>query len=291
VAWHLIRNDRALATLCFVSAICTGVGLALVLYAGGAFTPGEFSRGRMALVALIALYPLTLVSVFLNVAIATAAAAALDGKRLDLGDALGAARDRFPQIALLSLFLAGVGFLLSELAARLPGGGKLAAWLLGAAWGLATIFAVPLMALEGADATAALQGSARLIKSRWGEGIVGTLAIGVLPALIAVPGGLLLAAGFLARESEPALSGALFVLGISALGLVSGFSLGARGVFGVALYRHATGLPATAFPTTDLEFPFEPRNRRMRQRWRAYLVWLLVFLVLLPILIVALRGS
>ena len=245
----------------------------------------------MALVALIALYPLTLISVFLNVAIASSAAAVLSGDRIDLREALGAARARLPQIALLSLFLAGVGFLLSELAARVPGGGKLATWLLGAAWALATIFAVPLVALEGASATAALRGSARLIKSRWGEGIAGTIGFGVLPALIAVPAGALLGIGFAVRQSEPALSGALLTVGIVALGIVSGFSLGARQVFAVALYRHATGQPAAGFPTADLDYPFELKNPRKGRRWRAYAIGLFVFLVVLPVLIVALRGG
>jgi hypothetical protein len=51
--------------------------------------------------------------------------------------------------------------LIGEIANRLPGGGRLAGWLMGAAWGLATIFAVPLLALEDARPVEALRGSAR----------------------------------------------------------------------------------------------------------------------------------
>ena len=49
-----------------------------------------------------------------------------------------------------------VGVVISEIASRLPGGAKLVGWLAGAAWGLATIFVVPILAMESVGAVSAV---------------------------------------------------------------------------------------------------------------------------------------
>ena len=137
VAWAMIRRDPTMLALAFIGIAGATVFTALIFLLGGYFshTPGE-DDGRMGLVALIALYPSVLVSVYFNVALASAASAAFDGERMDVGEAMRIAWGKRARIAAWSLITAFVGAIISEIASRLPGGAKLVGWLAGAAWGL-----------------------------------------------------------------------------------------------------------------------------------------------------------
>lgn len=121
-----------------------------LLYFSGYLSSPTHSRGDLALAAIVGIYPMTFLSVFFNVALAGAAAASFDGRPIGVREALGISWKRLGRIAQWSLLAAGAGLLLEQIASRIPGAGRLASWLLGAAWSLATIFAVPLLALEGA---------------------------------------------------------------------------------------------------------------------------------------------
>jgi hypothetical protein len=261
-AWQLMRRDPTMIALALLGTGCGAVGAALMLYFGGYFSHEVHSRGHLALVALIALYPLTFISVFFNVALASAAQASFDGNRIGLGEALGASWRRLGHIALWSLLAAGVGLVLSEIAARIPGGGRIVAWLFGAAWGLATIFVVPLLALEDAGPIDAVRSSAHLVKSKWGEGLTGLVGIGAWTAVVAIPAAILLGAGVAVNVRHPASGVAMIAVGVIALILVSALAAATRQVFSVALYRYATGAPTGGFALTDLERPFELKKRR-----------------------------
>lgn len=116
---------------------------------------------------------MTFLSVFFNVALAGAAAASLEGRSIGVREALGISWKRVGRIAQWALLAAGVGFILEQLASRIPGAGRLASWLIGTAWSLATIFAAPLLALEGPGPVETAKQSFGLIKGKWGEGITG----------------------------------------------------------------------------------------------------------------------
>ncbi|HEX3609817.1 MAG TPA: DUF6159 family protein [Solirubrobacterales bacterium] len=261
-AWRLMRRDPTMIALALLGTGFGALGAGLMLYFGGYFSHGVHSRGHFALVALIALYPLTFISVFFNVALAAAAQASFDGRRLGLGEALGASRRRLGHIALWSLLAAGVGAVLSEIAARIPGGGRIVAWLFGAAWGLATIFVVPMLAIEDAGPIEALKGSARTVKDRWGEGLTGLVGIGAWTAVVAIPAAILLGAGLVVNIRHPASGVAMIAVGVIALILVSAMASATRQVFSVALYRYAIGSPSDGFATADLERPFELKRKR-----------------------------
>jgi hypothetical protein len=235
-------------------------GAAVVFYAAGYFSGASHARSHLILPWLIALYPLTLVSVFFNSALASAAAAHFDGGRLTVGEALGAAFSRIGRIALWSLLAAGVGLVISEIASRIPGGGRVVGWLMGAAWSLATIFVVPLLVLEDAGPIEALRGSAHLIKQRWGEGLTGVVSIGAWTALVMIPVGVLIGIGVIALVTNPVLGIALIAIGVVALLVVTALVSATKQVFAVALYRYATDAPVDGFARTDLERPFTTKK-------------------------------
>jgi hypothetical protein len=260
-SWALIRRDPTMISIALIGAGCGLAGTAALLYFSGYLHSPTHSRGHLALLALIALYPLTFISVFFNVALAGAATASFEGRPISVGEALGISWRRLGPIAKWSLLAAGVGLVLEQLASRIPGAGRLASWLLGAAWGLATIFAVPLLALKGPGPFETAKESVHLIKSRWGEGITGMVSIGAWTIVVMLPVGILFGIGLATRVRHAAEGEALIAIAIGAFFLVSALSLAARQIFTVALYRYANGLPVgSGFAAADLENPFRRRG-------------------------------
>lgn len=263
IAWALIRRDPTMVSIALMGAGFGLAGGAAILYFSGYFSGTAHSRGSLLLATIIALYPLTFISVFFNVALAGAAAASFDGRPIGVREALGISWQRLGRIAQWSLLAAGVGLVLEQIASRIPGAGRLASWLLGAAWSLATIFAVPLLALEGAGPLETAKESVHLIKSKWGEGITGLAGIGVWTVFVMVPVGFLFGIGLAIRNHDATAGAALIAVAIGALLLVSALSLATRQVFAVALYRYASGASNTGgFAAADLEEPFRRRGGR-----------------------------
>lgn len=262
-AWAVIRRDPTMVSIALMGAGCGLAGAAAILYFSGYFSSATRSQGDLALAAIVALYPLTFLSVFFNVALAGAAAASFDGRPIGVREALGISWKRVGRIAQWSLLAAGVGLVLEQIASRIPGAGRLASWLLGAAWSLATIFAVPLLALEGAGPLETAKESVHLIKGKWGEGITGLASIGAWTIVAAIPVGILIGVGLSVRHGNATVGAALIAIAVGASLLVSALSLATRQVFSVALYRYASGAPDTGgFAVADLEEPFRRRRGR-----------------------------
>jgi uncharacterized protein DUF6159 len=257
-AWAVLRRDPTMVALAAMSLLVTAAGTVALFWAAG-WRGGSDHTDRLVWVSAVAAWPLTFVGTFFNVALAAAAAAALQGERMSLGRALGVSVRRLGQIALWSLLAAGVGVALREIAERVPFGARVATWIVGAAWGLVTFFAVPILALEGCTATACVTRSTRLIKRRWGEGVGGTVLITAWAVVVAVPAGMLMGVG-LAVDGVARI--VLIVFGALVLLTATALSGAVRQVFAVALYRYATaGDVLGGFSESDLDRPFTPRRR------------------------------
>jgi hypothetical protein len=271
VAWRVIRRDRAMLMLAAVSAAANIVGVLLIFRLAGWHAGERLPHGgRIALVSLIAAYPFTFLAVFLNVAIAAAASEALQGRRLGTLDALGVAAGRLGQIALWSALATGVGLILQEIASRLPAGGRLASWLLGAAWALVTLFAIPILALEGCGALSCVKRSAGLMRERWGEGLTGGVAVNSAMAVVGGVFGGILGVGASMSAESPGTGFVLVLIGLVGLMLVATVGNAVRQVFAVALYRYAlTAEPSGGFSESDLERPtVRKKKRRLFRRGR-----------------------
>jgi len=255
-AWQVVRHDRTLLALGALSVLSGAVTLAVV------FGDGRLSSGDFALYALIFAYPLTFISVFFNTAVAAAAAAALDGRHLSLGEALAVPIRRIGQVALWALIAAVVGFVLEQLASRLPLGGSIAARLVGVGWSLASLFAVPILALEDCSAPEALRRSAGVVKKRWGESVGGNVIIGAWMVIVIIPLLLVFVIAAAAAASVPGLQDLVIVLGVLALVAIVGLQVVVRQAFAVALYRYATtGESQGPFQEHDLQSPFGRKRR------------------------------
>jgi hypothetical protein len=268
VAWKLVREDRTLLALALAGLVCTMIFASLVFVFSGYFGDAHQSRARVALLSTIAFFPTILVGVFFNVALASAASAAFDGEHMTAGEALRAAWGKRGRIALWALISAVVGTLIAEVASRIPGGGRLVAWLGGAAWGLATIFVIPILAIEGVGAADSLKRSAKLVRKRWGEGVTGYVSIGAWSVIAFIPLGILVAIGLGSAGRHPGAGVPMLVAAMVGVTALMAVVSATNQVFAVALYRHAIGAPVGGFSSADLEYPFNPDPaRRKRKSW------------------------
>lgn len=267
VAWKLIRADPTMLVLALAAVFFGTVFSLLFAYLLGT-TAAHHSDARTILLAFAALYIATLTSVFFNVALACAASAAFDGERMGPREAIRMAWGKRRRIALWSLISAVVGMLLAELANRLPGGARLVVRFVGAAWGLATIFVVPILAMEGVGPVDALKRSAGLVKRRWGESISGRISISAWTVLATLPLVVLLVIGVALLHRHPGTGVALIGFSLVAIVAVLTAAAATQQVFAVALYRYAIDAPIGGFTSSDLEYPFVPDPaREKRKSW------------------------
>lgn len=260
-AWQVVRSDRALLILAMISGLCGAAAVAVIFGLGG-FFGHRTSEGRFLLILLIASYPLTFISVFFNTAIAAAASAALDGRRLSLGEALAVPVRRIRQVALWALIAAVVGVVLEQLANRLPLGGSIVARLVGVGWSLASLFAIPILAIEGCSAPQCLERSAHMVKERWGEGISGNVIVTAWMVVVILPVAIVFGGALAATRGEPGARDTVIALAVLTFIAISAIAAVVRQTFAVALYRYAKTESAPGpFQARDLQSPFRSKRR------------------------------
>jgi hypothetical protein len=243
-SWGILMADKKLLVFPLLSGIISLIVLAtfiIPLVIGGIF-------GN--LVFYIALFAFYLVSyfvvIFFNTALVSCVNARLHGKEMSVGEGLKTAMNHFISILAWALVSATVGIILQIL--REEGGyiGKIAASLVGGAWGLVTFFVVPILVLEDKGVFDAIKESTNLIKKTWGETIIGSGSIMLVFVVIGIIG--------LLATLATLLLGSMTVFGI-ALVLFIGFVIvlavvaaAMQGIFVTALYTYArTGTVPSAF--------------------------------------------
>jgi hypothetical protein len=134
------------------------------------------------------------------------------------------------------------------------------AGVVGAAWSVATFFVIPVLTLERLGPVAAMKRSVSLVRERWGEGLVGSAAIGLAVfAVAAIPLALLLNASVQLIDINKAVGAT--VLALTVIAFIATMAMGsALGViFRVELYRYATeGELGKGFAQRDMIAAFKP---------------------------------
>ncbi|MCB1011591.1 MAG: DUF6159 family protein [Microthrixaceae bacterium] len=196
----------------------------------------------------------------------------LHGRTPDEDAALDAAHSRLGALAAWSAISVAVGTLVSLINGDGSGGfitailRSLLAGLVAAVWAVLTTLVMPLIVLEQLGAVAAIKRSAGIIRTTWGEAVLGSVRIGARFALVfGIPGGLLLVGGVvLAVVVEGAAIPVGAVLALCGVALIVVGSVKAatcRNVFGVALYRWANGDGALGpFSESDLRGAVEVKD-------------------------------
>lgn len=100
---------------------------------------------------------------------------ALSGRRVSISEGLEAACARWQPVLLWSLLAGVVGLIIRAVEERLALVGRLVAGLIGMAWSVAAVFAIPILAREPSVSNpfTVLTKSATTIKRTWGEMLAG----------------------------------------------------------------------------------------------------------------------
>lgn len=155
-----------------------------------------------------------------------------------------------------------LGVVVEQIINRLPFGGSIVARLAGYAWALASLFAIPALAIEDCPATRCLQRSGQLVRQRWGEGISGNVIVTAWMFLLAIPLIFVVVVGLAVSDGH--IAALIAVLALGALALFAIVAIGAvvRQTFVVALYRYAISEDTPGpFDERDLRAPFGRRRR------------------------------
>jgi hypothetical protein len=235
-SFQLVRRRPALLWFPVVSTLCLALSTGFWIYEGFWFYSASGAPFLLVLLALAAVYTLSFVSIFFGVALAGAADAALDGGDPSFGAGVGLAWTRLGSIAGWAAYSVCVSLALGVV--KSIKGLRWAGDAAQIAWGFATLFVVPLIAIEGAGAADARRRSFTLAREEWRaeSGGLGALTAAIfVPALLFALDAKLLFEGHVHSPSAKLVLGLVLVIGLAFMTCVGVV----RQVFAVELYRES----------------------------------------------------
>jgi hypothetical protein len=265
-SWRLLRSQPGLSAYPVVGGVLAVIAFVVVAGPGFYLLDTDATALGYALIA-IGIYLASLAATFFGVALAAAADLAFKGEQVTLGTGVAVASSKFGAIAGWAFVSTVVGLVISILQSQRGLAGPLIAALGGAAWGLITFLAIPVIAIEGTGPIATIKRSAHLFKERWRGQVTGNIAIGggvflfgTLPAI------LLMAIGFVVWNNDGAGDGVaigavLAFVGATILVVTLVIAQALRQVFGIALYRWtADGTAVAGFTEEELSSAVRTRH-------------------------------
>jgi hypothetical protein len=263
--WRVLKTDPALLLFPILSALALLVLLGSfawpvwTLYHGLDPALSEYStthtRRLFFYVVTYGLYVVAYtVMFFFNAALISVALKRLDGEPASVGDGLRMAASNLPAILAYAAIAATVGTLLRAIEERVGLIGRIVTALIGAGWTLATAMTLPVLVEEGMGPVEAIARSLELLKSNWGENLIGNGGISLGLAVISVPAVIVALLVMFAAIGTHA-AGAM-VLGVAFFGLtLIGLALVSttlHTIYTAALYRFAAGNAQNAGIDADL---------------------------------------
>jgi hypothetical protein len=262
-SWSLLRGHPELVRFPLFG------GIAVILCAAIVVGPGLYliDNEKVAFggpLVVIGYYLLALIGFYFSVGLAAAADLIFRGEEATFADGLAVSRSRFSQIAGWAALSAFVGLILSAL--QNQGGifGEVLGRVLAVGWTLITFLAAPVIAFEGTGPIETLKRSSGLFRDKWGQQVTGNIAIGGAVFLFGMlPSILLVVAGVLLWSSSGFAGALLVILGVIGFAIAALISSALSGIFGVALYRYATGGEALGpFTSEELETAVRTKGGR-----------------------------
>jgi len=267
-SWALLRSHKSLIAFPILGSIF-GFLAAILLFAPGLaiYAADEKASWAMIPFGLLAVYAATFFAIFFSVALAANTVKAMNDEPVSVGSGVAAARERLGVIAAWALVQLTVGLILNAIQSAInEKGGALVAGLVsglaGFAWAVATFFVIPVIALEGLTPKAAVKRSSKVLKDRWGEGVVGSSAIGIfgLPFVLLA---MLCFAGMVGVSNDSVAAAIVFaVLGVALFFVAILLISSLQAVFRVVLFRYAQdGSVPAGWDESALAAAFKPKRR------------------------------
>jgi hypothetical protein len=233
-SFAVVRRNRALLWFPVISSVCLALTACFWIYEGAWLYVVHGPALLFVPLVLIGLYSVTFVGVFFSVALAATAAEVLGGGEPSLRDGVNVSWSQIGGIA----GWAAQSILVALVLGLVENVNRWVGRAAQVAWGFATIFVVPLIALEGLDAGSARQRSFGLAREQWRAetGGLGLLQVALfVPALFFALAAKLLSAGDVHSMTSKALLGVVLLCGFG-VAVTAGV---VRQVFAVELYRQA----------------------------------------------------
>ncbi len=265
---QLIGRRPRLLVLPLLSMLATGAAAIVLLGPWALDAIAHHSRWQIFIDSAVLAYPSIFLSTFFGVGFVLMADAAFDGRDVGVGAALRGAFELLPAIAAWALVSTLVGIALRAIE-QLPGAGgvagRIVAWVADTAWSLATLFVVPALAVEGVGPIAAARRSASVIRSRWGESVVGSFAIGSAGAVAMFAAAVLGVAGWAVRAGSPLAGDGMIAVAIAVALLTVVVTSAASQAFRLAVFRYAAdGRLVGPYTESEIQSTFSDRPGR---RW------------------------
>jgi len=269
---ELLKQDKEIAALPVLSVIA---GLIAASIVGGismiALSATPAPAGAVsAIAAFLFLYSATATSVFFQTAVVAGAIARINGEDPTVKTCLAAAKTRLPQILAWSLLSATVGFIINQIAERLPAIGQIIVRVVfGSAWAIITFFAVPVIAAEGTGPKEAFARSKDIISTKWGTALrtnlraAGQQVVTLIPFLAIIGVGVAKLFSDLGDSGTGAVgasSVALVAVGLIGLIVVVQYWAAIMSYSRAVLYMHATGHAIPGIDKAVLDNAFEPKR-------------------------------
>jgi hypothetical protein len=246
-SWDVLKSDMSLVWFPILASIFA-ILAAAAIWVPTALTAGMFDnrtvneqKAVLYTAGAATAFVSTVITIFFNVALAACAVRSMRGEDTKVGEGIKAAMSRIGPILGWSLVATTVNLVLRAFEERVPLAGRIAVWIAGATWAIATFFVIPVVALEGTGPVRSLERSATIVKARWGEGATGAATIGVvtflLTLLVAVVGAV--GAVVLVNAGLPLVGYAIMAVAVLAVIGISIVSTTLTQIFRVAVYEFA----------------------------------------------------
>lgn len=193
-AWQAFMLDKEMIALPIISlvTIMTVLAAYIVLFIANpghviySNDPAQSSQVANYAFGIIVGLTAALLNTVITAALIHAALERFKGNNPSVRSSLKAAWSKIGPLASFALFSFTIGYIISQIASRIPFiGGKIVAWLAGAAWKVASFFAIPVImdSPEPIGPIDATKQSMQLIKKVWGESLLAGATTGIMAFL------------------------------------------------------------------------------------------------------------
>ncbi|HTU16300.1 MAG TPA: DUF6159 family protein [Solirubrobacterales bacterium] len=253
-SWRILSDEPGLIKFPLVGGLLALL-VAIVLIGPGLYFVDQGPEALGIVLAAIGIYLAAFVNFYFAVGLAHNADQRMHGNEATFGEGMALASSRMSQIAGWAFVSTVVMTIVRWLQERFGIAGAILGGLVGAAWGILSFLAVPVIALEGTGPIATLKRCGTLVKSRWGEQITGTIAIGGAVFLFGIlPAMLFIVAGVVIWTTSAAGGVILIGLGVMVFIVAALIQQALSTIFGVALYRYVAGQEVVGgFTTEEME--------------------------------------
>jgi hypothetical protein len=214
---------------------------------------------------VLAVFAASVVSIYFQAALVIGANERADGGTPTFGGVLRQTSRLMRPVLAWALVATTVGMAIRLAEQRLGVIGRIAGFLGGLVWGVATFLAIPVVVAEGLGPVAAVKRSAELVRATWGTGLRTTLRFGIIQFLLVLPvliAGILGAAILFAGSAGAAAGVVLIAVAVLALFALSAVFSAVMSYARAMIYRYATGRPVPGIPAEAFSGAFMPKRGR-----------------------------